>query len=520
MAKRKTTSNPAVEFINSLHHTGDFWGKPFALRPWQEEIVRQIFDETGKARYRKVFIALPRKQGKTELAAAILLYLMFGTGKKAQRLFSASGDREQAALIYGAAAAMIRQSQALSDIALVYDGYKRIECKPIDGRYQALSSESAQKYGLRPSVIMLDELWVLPNRDLYKALSTSLGATVDPLTVLITTAGWDQTSLCWEEWQYAKQVQVDPSFDPSYLPIIFAAEKSDDWTSPDVWRKVMPALDDYCQYSFIEEQCAQALKIPARENEFKQLYLNIWTEQAERWISERAWAACGLEKYPWEVEELFGLNCYAGFDYGVTGDMACLWLVFPMADGTVRTAGRAWVPKNGKWRDESRNRDRYLEWNRQGFLRFTDKGDSLNTAIDEDQVEKEIVELNDKFPFFLLCADRAYCNRLLTRLFNEHSIPTNGIPQGSVTLNEACVTLEKLVVNEEIHHGDSPILNWNIQNASVKRNSTGLIHPDKTMATERIDGLAALVNALAAYAGDKEQRWSSSVYDTAGSLLL
>ena len=131
---------------------------PFKLRPWQEDIVRQIFNDDGTARYRTVFIALPRKRGKTELISAVLLFLLFGTGKQAQRIYSASGDREQAALIYGAAAAMIRQSEALSGVAQIYDGYKRLEFAPAGSKYQALSSEHAQKFGLRPSVLLLDRL--------------------------------------------------------------------------------------------------------------------------------------------------------------------------------------------------------------------------------------------------------------------------------------------------------------------------------------------------------------------------
>ncbi len=513
--------NSAVSFIDDLKHTGDFAGKPFELELWQEAMLRLIFDEEGLPRYRYVLIGLPRKNGKTELVAAIVIYLMFGTGLGHQNIYSASGDAEQAGLIHRAAASMINQSEPLFDRANVYKGnVKRIVWETAHSEYKALSSEAYSKFGLRPSVNVFDEVHVFPNEDLHTALETAFGATKRPFTIYITTAGYDQTSLCFRLWKRAREAMADPKSDPKFLGILYEFREGDDWQDEAVWHRINPGLGKFRGLENLRDDMADALRSPLKENSHRQYYLNEWTNQAVRWISERSWAACGLKNHPWEAEELIGLSCYAGFDYGVTGDMACLWLVFPMADGTIKTAGRAWVPKNGKWRNESRNRDRYIEWHREGLLRFTDKHDSLNTAIDEDQVEKEIVELNEKFPFFLLCGDRAYCNRLLTRLLNDHMIPTNGIPQGSVTLNEACVTLEKMVLNEEIHHGDSPILNWNIQNASVKRNSTGLIHPDKTIATERIDGLAALVNALAAYSGDKEQRWSSSIYEKSGSLAL
>lgn len=509
-ARSSSTANPAVDFINALHHTGDFWGKPFALRPWQEKIVRQIFGPNGKANYRKVFVALPRKQGKTELAAAILLYLMFGTGKKAQRLFSASGDREQAALIYGAAAAMVRQSQALSDIALTYDGYKRIECRPIDGRYQALSSEHAQKYGLRPSTVMLDELHVLPNRDLFNALMTAFGATIDPLTIMITTAGWDRTSLCWEQWNYARAVRDGLVDDASFLPILYEADQNADWTSEDIWRATMPGLGDFCQLDFIRDECKRAQQIPAYENTFRQLYLNQWTEQAERWISVEAWNACGSE---FQSSELVGQPCYAGLDLGVTGDMSCAALVFPTSDG-LRVLLHGWAPKEGKWRDEIRNKDRYPQWERDGYLTFT-----LGNTTDHGQIKADLIRWNDKYPFRALFADRAYATQLLNELFNEAMIPVKGIPQGPVTLNEACVTLEEMVLGQLIEHGNNPILNWNVANASLVRGTTGLIYPDRSSATERIDGLSALINAIAAAVADPNDR-GPSVYETRGVLTV
>ena len=129
---KKSGSHPAIDFINCLCHTGDWWGKPFALRPWQEEWVRQIFGPDGKPKYREVFIAIPRKNGKTELAGAINDYLLCGTGRQSQRIFSGSGTTEQASLIYEASSGMIRQSQALSDVAICYDSYKRINVNAIE----------------------------------------------------------------------------------------------------------------------------------------------------------------------------------------------------------------------------------------------------------------------------------------------------------------------------------------------------------------------------------------------------
>jgi phage terminase large subunit-like protein len=514
----KSTPNPAVDFINALHHTGDFHGQPFGLRPWQEHgIIRKIFDDKGKPKYKEVFIGIPRKCGKTEILGAIVDYLLFGTGKRSQQIYSASGDHKQAALIYNAATSMIRQSEALSNVAQIYKSTKRIECNPTDSFYEALSSEHALKYGLRPSVIIFDEMWVFPNRDLYKALTSAFGATINPLTITITTAGWDRSSLCWEQWKYATDVRDGLVDDPNFLPIIYAADPEDDWTSEETWRKAMPALGDFCQLDFIKSECRKAQQIPAYENSFKQLYLNVWTDQEQKWLSTEEWAACKgefdrivLPNGTPCVEHLYGQPCYAGLDMGITGDMACYWMVFPQPDGKVHIIGHGWVPFDGKWRDELRNKDRYIEWERMGYLTFTKgPGSGPYRVVDEDHIKRDIIAWHQKYPVRALYADRAYAMALIIDLFNRESINIKGIPQGAVTLNEACVTLEEMILGRLICHDGNPIMNWNIANASLIRTVTGLIFPNKSSSTERIDGLAALINALTAYKDDPENHGDS-----------
>lgn len=505
----------AVGFINSLTHTGDYNGVPFALRPWQEAIVRRLFGTIrpdGLRQYRKAFLALPRKQGKTELAAATILYLLLGSGRKSQQLYSASGDRDQAALIFRAAAEMIRNDPELESVCHVYDGYKRIVCEPLGSFYQALSSDAPRKHGLRPNAVIFDELHVLPNRDLFNALTTAFGATKEPLTLMITTAGWDRTSLCYEQWVYARAVERGMVDDPGFLPIIYATEPEEDWKSEAIWRAAMPGLGDFCELEFIRDECRRATELPAYENTFRQLYLNQWTEQATRWLSVEQWVACG-GYFP--ASDLVGRACYGGLDLGVTGDLSCYCMAFPDGDGGYDVLAHAWAPKEGKWRKEPKNRDRYEAWAREGYLTLTE-GDTT----DHQAIEDKIAAWHDeKYPLRQLNGDRAYATQLLTNLLNRHGLNVKGIPQGPVTLNEAMVRLEELVISGQIRHGDNPVLAWAVANAVVRRNPTGLMILDKQQATERIDALQALINALAAAVADPNDN-SPSVYETRGVLAL
>ena len=466
--------------------------------------------DDGKRRYRKAFLALPRKQGKTELAAAMVLYLLLGTGRRGQQLYSASGDRDQAALTYRAAAEMIRNDPELDAVCLVYDGYKRIVCERLGSFYQALSSDAPRKHGLRPSAVIFDELHVLPNRDLFNALTTAFGATIEPLTVMITTAGWDRTSLCYEQWRYAEGVRDGLIDDPGFLPVLHQAPPDADWTDEAVWKAAMPGLGDFCQLEFIRDESRRAQELPAYENTFRQLYLNQWTEQSVRWLSTERWAQCG----GWfDPATLAGRPCYGGLDLGVTGDLSCYVLLFRDDDDGYRVLAHAWAPKDGKWRKEPRNRDRYEGWWRDGYLTFTP-----GEATDHQAIEDAIVRWNERYPLKKALGDRAYATQLLLRLYNVHSLEVQGQPQGPVTLNEPMKLLEELILSGLIRHGDNPLLAWAVANATVKVNATGLMCLDKAAASERIDPLAALLNALKGAIDDPNN--TTSVYESRGLISV
>jgi phage terminase large subunit-like protein len=499
LAKSPKSLNPelpaqdVIDRINALSLTGEYAGQPFKLRPWQEAMVRPVFGTKrpdGLRQYTKVFWGLPRKQAKTTLAAALVLELLVGQGKQGQEIYSASGTQEQASLIYAAAAQMVRANRHLSSVCRCYDGFKRITHDPSNSFYDAVSSEDSSKHGLNPSAVLFDEVHVLPNRKLYNALTTGFATRREPLTIMLSTAGHDRTSLCYEIWQRALAAIREPEGDPEFFAVIHAADEGDDWTSEATWRKAMPALDDFCSLRFIRDEFNDARKYPQYENRFKQLYLNLWTEQAVRWLSVEAWMA---NSGTVDRGVLRGRPCYGGLDLGISGDMSAFARLFPNPDGGITIAMSYWAPRDGKWKDELRNQDRYPEWARRGILTLT-----RGTTTDHQKIEDDILAMNEETPIRLIEADRAYATQILSRLYNQHGMNVKGISQGPVTMNEPTIKFEELVMAGKVRHGGDPILAWNVANASLTRTTTGLVHLSKESSTERIDGLAAVLNALAA----------------------
>lgn len=289
-----TPADNAIKFINNLTHTkGPFAGQSFQLRPWQIRIVKRLFKQKNRRRqYRTCLLMLPRKNGKSELCAALAIYFLMYDGELGGEVYSAAADKDQAALVFNVAAQMIRNDPTLDALCEIIDSQKRIVHRKSGSFYRAISAEAYSKHGFNASVVIYDELHAAQNRELWDVLSTSQGARSQPLMMAITTAGFDRHSILWELYAHARKVLENPSIDPTFLPILYEAPIDADWTDEKVWKKANPALGDFRSLEEMRIACARAQEIPAQENTFRRLYLNQWTEQASRWIQMASWDAC------------------------------------------------------------------------------------------------------------------------------------------------------------------------------------------------------------------------------------
>ncbi|KKL20610.1 hypothetical protein LCGC14_2453730, partial [marine sediment metagenome] len=318
-------------FTECLTHVkGDMKGQPFILQPWEQAIVANLFgwkQPDGARRYREAFIFIPRKNGKTTLTAGIVLYTLFCDGEPGAEIYSAAKDREQAALLYEQAKGMVLQEPELSSRSTLYATYKSIVIASEGSSYKAISAEASTKYGYNTHLAIIDELHAQHNRELVDVLMTSTGARRQPLIIHITTSDYERESICNEKHLQASKVRDGITKDPSFLPVIYEATIDDDWADPKVWAKANPNLDVSLPTKYLERECQHAKEVPAYENTFKRLHLNIRTEQATRWISMESWDACD-EKI--DLADLVGRDCYAGLDLASKIDVASFVLLFPL----------------------------------------------------------------------------------------------------------------------------------------------------------------------------------------------
>lgn len=479
-----------IAFINSLTHTkGQFAGQTFHLRPWQVRILRKLFKKRpdGLRQVRTCLLMLARKNGKTELAAAIALYGLLADGEMGAEVYSAAADRDQAGLVFGVAAQMVRNDPTLADACYVLESQKKIIHRATGSFYRAISAEAYSKHGFNASMVIYDELHAAPDRRLYDVLSTSMGARRQPLLLVISTAGYDRHSILWELYAHAKKVQEHPAIDPTFLPILYEAPEDADWTKRRVWQKANPALGDFRSLEEMQILCARAQEIPAQENTFRRLYLNQWTEQASRWLSMPAWDAC---KAPVARASLAGRRCYVGMDLSTTTDLTAIVAVFP-DDRGFDVLAHFFVPADRIRERSLRDHVPYDEWAKQGVLTATE-----GSWVSYPAVRRMLQDWAAEFSLQMIGFDPYNATDLVTQLQEQDGLLCVKVMQGFGALSAATKSLELAILSHKLRHDGHPVLRWNVSNVAVESDPLGNLRPSKTKSTERIDGVVALIMAV------------------------
>jgi phage terminase large subunit-like protein len=475
-------------FENYLRHSkGEWAGQLFELSPWQREIIRELFGwrriEDGTRRYRMAYVEIPRKNGKSTFAAGLALYLATADEEPGAEVYSAAGDKDQASIVFKEASEMVRQCRELNQICEVQT--KAIVVAHTTSVYRVLSAEAFTKHGLNAHGIIFDELHAQPNRELWDVLTTSVGARRQPLTIAITTAGFDKNSICYELHDYAVKVRDGILDDPTFLAVIFAASPEDDWTDPATWRKANPSLGISVSEEYLAAECKKAKEIPGYENTFKRLHLNIWTEQETRWIQIRTWDENDLPRF--SEAELRGRRCYIGLDLSTTTDIAAAIRIFPRDDGTFDIHPRFYVPSDNAEKRARRDRVPYPVWIREGKIRATP-----GNVIDYDFIKSEILGWSKIYDLREVAYDPWSATQIALQLEADGAtcVPFR---QGFQSMSEPSKTVEKLILGKKIRHGADPVLRWMFSNVAIELDPAGNIKPSKKRSTERIDGVIGLI---------------------------
>lgn len=513
----KDAADYAVNFIECLSHTKGKWsGKPFELIDWQEQIIRDLFGTLKPDGYRQfntAYIEIPKKMGKSELAAAVALLLTCGDGEERAEVYGCAADRQQASIVFEVAADMVRMSPALSKRVKILSATKRIVFQPTNSFYQVLSAEAYSKHGFNIHGVVFDELHTQPNRKLFDVMTKGSGdARTQPLYFLITTAGSDTKSICYETHQKAKDLMEKRKIDPTFYPVIYGADESDDWTDPKVWKKANPSLGITVGIDKVKAACESAKQNPAEENAFRQLRLNQWVKQAVRWMPMDRWDKCAFAV---NEEDLLGRVCYGGLDLSSSIDITAFVLVFPPLDEDDKyiILPYFWLPEETLSARVNRDHVPYDVWEKQDHLKTTE-----GNVVHYGFIEKFIEELGEKYNIREIAFDRWGAVQMVQNL---EGMGFTVVPfgQGFKDMSPPTKELMKLTLEEKVAHGGHPVLRWMMDNIFVRTDPAGNIKPDKEKSSEKIDGAVATIMALdrAIRCGNDT---SASVYDNRGILFI
>ena len=509
------------EFL--VHHIGEFAGQSFELMDWQRHlVVRPLFGwksaATGMRRFRFLFGFIPKGNGKSPLGAGLALFLMLCDGEAGAEVYAVAGDKDQAKIVHESAKVMVEESADLSERCEVlrdsiYAAETRSFCK-------VLAADAAGAHGFRPHGVIFDELHNQPNRDLFEALRKSILKRRQPMFLMFTHAGDDDESICYEEYEHAKQVLSGTSRDDSFLPVIFEAEAKEDWAKPALWKRVNPGYGVTINPVIFAAECAAALEEPRKRNDFLRFNLNRWTNTATAWLPIEWWDACDGKLPPDSV--LAAAPCAIGIDMAQKIDLASANIVFKLpletqddyaeVEVTAEDGGdfvkrkhslnyriaivpNFWLPEETLIERAKKDHVPYDQWAASGLLHRTP-----GAIIDSDSIVREIVtQAPKRFPKLKMAQvgyDPAFATEIAVRL-QAAGFTTVEVLQNYTHLSEACQVFEALVKAGRVIHNGHRLLRWNVENVAVRRDDAGRIRPVKSKrVAKRIDGVVATLIAL------------------------
>lgn len=513
----KAKADRAVKFIENLCHTKGKWaGTRFWLLPWQEQLIRDIFGivkPDGNRQFRTAFVEICKKVGKSELAAAIALYLLYADNEPSAEVYGAAADRQQASIVFDVARQMVEMSPALMKRSKLMAATKRIVNYGNAGFYQVLSAEVGSKHGFSISGVVFDEIHTQPNRQLYDVLTKySSDARQNPLHFIITTAGNDRKSIAFELHTKAIDILEGRRVDPTFYPVVYGLKDDEDWEDEANWYKVNPSLGYTVDIERLRDAYREAKQNPADEITFKWLRMNMWVSSTTSWIPDAIFMK-GNE--PIDMRLLEGRACYAGLDLSSTGDITALVLIFPPSnlDEKYILVPYFWVPEETIPQRVKANSVPYDIWEKQGHLLATE-----GNVIHYDFIEKFICDLAEKYHILEIAVDRWNATHMIQNL-EDAGFTMVPFGQGFASMSTPTKEFYRLLMEGQIVHAGHPVLRWMAGNVVIETDAAENIKVTKAKSKEKIDGIVASIMALDRCLRNQGEP-QGSVYDERGLLVF
>jgi len=484
-------ANDACGFIESLPHVEGKWDSPtITLEPFQTFFIVQLFgfrNADGTRRFTSALLALARKNAKSTLAAAILLYCQCCEDEPGPQIISAATTGDQARIVFNVARRMVEKTADLREAFNLEPFANAIASYRNGGTFKPINAKASTQDGLNPSATVLDEVHAHKTSELLDVLQSAAGARRNPLWLYTTTEGYETPGPWPELRKFAQQVLEGAVKADHFLALIYALDDADDDFDASKYIKANPllAVSPVLQRE-LEKAAIEAKAMPGRLAEFRIKRLNRQSQAASAWIDLPKWKQCAGEV---DLAALQGAPCWAALDLASTTDLAS-WRLVWRVDGKLYTWGRRWVPEAAVERRKLRGTVPYEAWRGAGLIEAT-PGDVIDYAVIEQRIREDVA----RFSPTLIAFDRWNAQELVNRLTDD-GLPMIEFVQGPKSYHPAMQELERLYRSGALVHGGDPVLQWCASNLVVRYDANMNMAPDKKRAPEKIDDMAALLMAL------------------------
>lgn len=487
-------ANHALEFIQNLTHTtGEAAGRKFILEPWQVFIIANIFGfigEDGARRFSRCYIEVPRKNGKSTFASAVMLYGLLADGEAGAQVYSAATKLDQAMMVFGESVRACQAQDWLKDELVIQNSIHNRRIVYGDNLYKPLEWNPGKQDGLNTHFCVIDEYHAHPNDELYNVIFNSMGARRQPLLFTITTAGFNRQSPCYRHRNYCQQVLTGALQDEALFSVIYSLDSEDDWTDPSAWAKANPNWGVSVYPKKLEQAVSEAKELTHKEVEFKTKLLNVWTDTAQTWIPDAVWSANQREI---NYSELSGQECYGGLDLASTGDFCAFSLYFPDSGAVL---SRYYLPSSAANKRSDAAGESIRGWIREGLITETE-----GNVTDYNYIKAEILDLAEQFEIKDIAFDRFNSSQLIIELQSE-GLTLYPFGQGFASMSAPTKELERLARLGKLWHGNNPVTRWQMSNVMLKRDPADNVKIDKAKSGDKVDGPVSIAMALGTYMQD------------------
>ena len=483
------------------HWKGKKAGRKIQLEEWQRFIYAMEYGWREKGtklkRFRTHYVEVARKNGKTSMEAIKALYHLLIEKEQGAQIWSGATKEEQARIVVNDAGRIAQRTPELKDVVKCFKYVDSIKRLVVDTGYMsAFGRDSKTSDGFDPSMGIIDEYHAHKDDNLLNVIESGMGSREQPVISIITTAGFEKANPCYS---VTRKTVLDilerRKFDDRVFGIIFTLDAGDDWKDPAAWGKANPNLGASIEDNFLNIRFQKAINEGAsKEVDFKTKNLNIWTDAAAVWIQDETWLQ---NAHGTDIEALKGRPCFGGLDLAKGVDINSFVLLFPDIGGKIALLPFFWIPED-KLKTNTDAAD-YFKWVNDGYIIKTN-----GSMVDIDHILYDIKQLSQIYDIQDVAFDRWFAFNGIVQGLIKDGLSLKELGQGYASMTHPTIEFENLCKGRKFEHFNNPVLRWMLSNTEVERDAAGNPKPSKGKSVNKIDGIVAAIDAVAAWLNEKE----------------